>query len=143
MSGRLSRRMRLGRRGAVDDQDVPVAGLGVGLDVAEGEDLVEAGDHRQLLGLDGVDAGPVEHLDQLRLDLAPGLLHPVLGVELLAREPLVADRRRRAAPSSTVEAVGQRVGRVGGHDEGAQPGVGAPQRGGGGDRSSCRRRPCR
>ena len=66
------------------------------LDVGEREDLVEAGDDRELLGLEAVDAGPVEDLAQVALDLVPALLHALLGVELLAPE-VVGDRRRRAA----------------------------------------------
>ena len=117
---------RLGRRRAVDDEHVPLARLGVGLDVAQGEHLVEPGHHRQLLGLDGLDPGPVEHLDQPVLDLAPGLLHPLLRVELLARQAR-GDHGRLGAERH-VEAVGQRVGRVGRDDERAQAGVGAAHR---------------
>ena len=58
--------------------------VGVLLDVGEGEDLVEAGDDRELLGFEAVDPGPGEDLLQPALDLVPGVLHALLGVELLA-----------------------------------------------------------
>ena len=74
----------LGGGRAVDHQGVPVTGLGEGLDVAEREHLVEARDDGQLLGLDGVHPGPVEHVDQPALDVVPRLLHAGLGVELQA-----------------------------------------------------------
>ncbi len=122
----------LGRGRAVDHQGVPVARLGEGLDVAEGEDLVEPGHDGQLLGLDGVDAGPVEHVDEPALDLVPGLLHAGLGVELEAAQAL--GDRCGGVPQLDAEAVGQRVGRIGRQHQGAVPGVGAGQRGGGGHR---------
>ena len=45
-------------------------------------------DHGQLLGRDRVDAGDVEHRQQVALDLRPGLLEPQLGVDLLHEQAL-------------------------------------------------------
>ena len=81
------------------------------LDVAEGEDLVEPGDDRQLLGLEALDARPAEHLDQVALDLGPGVLHAVLRVELLGPQALGHGADQRA--QGYVEGVAQRVRRVG------------------------------
>jgi hypothetical protein len=96
-------------------------------DVAQGEHLVEPGDHRQLLGLQTLDPGPPEDLEQVVLDLGPGVLHAILGVELLAPQ-VVGDRRHQGAQGD-VERVGQRVGGVGGQGEGAEAGVGAAEGG--------------
>ena len=98
------------------------------LDVGEGEDLVEAGDDRELLGLEPVDAGPAEDLAEVALDLVPALLHALLRVELLA--PQVVGDRRGQRSERHVEGVGERVGRIGGQHDRAQPGVGAADRGG-------------
>ena len=113
---------------AVDDDHVPVVRRRVGLDVGEGEDLVETRDDRQLFGLEAVHPRPGEHLAEVRLDVLPGLLHPLLRVELLA--PQTVRDRRAGGRERHVERVGQRVGRVGGQHHRAQAGVGAAQCGG-------------
>ena len=85
----------------------------------EGEQLVEAGDDRQLLGLDAPDARPVEDLDQV----APGS-RPRTPPCAPARRAAGRRGRRRPPsgrlPSGTVERVGQRVRRIGAEDERAR-----------------------
>ena len=48
--------------------------------------LLGAGDHGELLGSDRVDAGDVQHGEQVALDGRPRLLEPLLGVDLLHAE---------------------------------------------------------
>ena len=54
----------LRRRSAVHHHDVPAAVIGERLDLGEAEQLVEAGDDRQLFGLDGV--GPAQSKTSVR-----------------------------------------------------------------------------
>ena len=121
---------------------VPLARRGVRLDVAQAEHLVEAREHRELLGLDRVEPGPVEHLHQIRLDLAPRLLHALLRVELLTGEA-----RRRCGVGIGAELDPERVGRASAPDRCTARACAVPR-----PRtaarspprwSSCRRRPCR
>ena len=123
---------RLSGGRAVDDHDVPLARLCERLDVGEGEDLVESGDHRQLFGLEPVDARPAEDLAQVALDLVPALLHPLLRVELLP--PQVVGHGRGQRPQGHVERIGQGVGRIGGDDDRAKARIGTPHGGGRGGR---------
>jgi hypothetical protein len=96
------------------------------LDVGQGEDLVQARDHRQLLGLERLHSGPPEQLADEGLDLDPGVLHPVLGVELLAVE--VVGHLDRQGAEVGIEGVAQRVRRVGRQDHRPEALVGAGQR---------------
>ena len=60
------------------------------------------GQHGQLLGGDGVDAGGVEHCQEVVAHVPPGGLEPPLGVDLLHGQPrhdLDRLRRRRARPA--------------------------------------------
>ena len=82
--------------GAQSTTRCPSPRLGVGLDVAEARTPRRGRAHGQLLGLDGVDPGPVEDLDQVRLDLVPGLLHAAC-----ASSCWPTARARRGAPTST------------------------------------------
>ena len=77
--------------------------VGEGLDVGEGEDLVEARDDRELLGLDRVGAGPVEEGDEVLAHRVPRRLEPGPGVELDAVQPR-RDRRRRRRRAATSNA---------------------------------------
>ena len=98
--------------------------------------LVEARDHGELLGLDHACTRPVEQRSQVLAHLAPRLLQPGAGVELLSEQRPPSergDRRGLVAERSVVERVGERVRGVGRADEGAQPRFGGPERGRGGD----------
>ena len=67
-------------------------------ELEQGQHLLGAGDDRQLLGGDRVDAGHLEDREQVALDLGPGLLEPPLGVDLVdeqARRHLARARGRR------------------------------------------------
>ena len=111
---------RLRGGGAVDDHDVPLPRAGLLAELEEGEDLLRAGDHGQLLGRDRVDTGDVEDREQVVLDLGPRLLEAELGVDLLHEEPVghLGGLRAHRLP----EGVGQRVGRVGRQDQRAVAG---------------------
>jgi hypothetical protein len=69
---------------------VPVPGERVQAQLQERQHLLGARDDGQLLGRDRVDAGGVEHAQQVALDVGPGLLEPALGVDLLD-EQVVGD----------------------------------------------------
>ncbi len=84
---------RLRRGSAVDDDHVPAATDRVVAQLEEGQHLLGARDHGQLLGGDRVDPGRVEHRHQVALDLAPGPLEPALGVDLLHPQPRLDLRR--------------------------------------------------
>ncbi len=55
-------------------------------DRGEGEDLVHAGKHRELLGLDPLETRPVEQVGQVVANDTPGVLEPLLRVDLLGEE---------------------------------------------------------
>ncbi len=57
------------------------------------EQLVEARQQHQLLGLDLPQSCGVQHLDQELADVAPVRLQPRLGIQLLAQQALL-DRPR-------------------------------------------------
>ena len=94
MSGRESRRSVSAVGAQSTTIDVPKPRLEVVTQVAESEHLVETGHDRQLLGLDGLHAGPVEERRQVGADLGPRRFEPRLRVELLARQ---RGRRSRSA----------------------------------------------
>ena len=100
---------------AVHHQQVETPAVYVGLDVGEAEDLVQAGDHRELLGLDRVDPRPVQERDHELLDVAPVGLQPVLRVDLLG--PQVRRDLLGAGGEGDIERVGEGVRRVCAHDE--------------------------
>ena len=79
------------------------------------EHLLGAGDDGQLLGGDRVDAGRVEHGEQVALDVRPGPLEPALRVDLL-HEEVVGDRGRLGADGDA-EGVGEGVRGVGGQHQ--------------------------
>ena len=118
-SGRRQQPERLGGRRAVDHEHVVVPRSDVGLHVDQREDLVEARDHRELLGLDRLGAGPVHQLDEVVLDLAPVVLEPLLRVDLL--RPQVLGDQRRLRIDLDLEGIAERVRRVGRHHERALP----------------------
>ena len=121
----------LRRRCAVDNQNVPRPRVGVLFDLGQGEELVQAGQDRELLGLDAVETAPAEQFDEISADRSPGVLEALGGVDLL--RPQALGHRGRVRSQGAGEGVGQGVGGVGRHHDGAQSGVGAPQRGGRGD----------
>ena len=120
---------RLRRRSAVDDHDVVVPRGAQRFDLGQREQLIEAREHRELFGLDRLDPGPVEHLQQPIADLRPVLLEPLPCIDLLRRTPRRHLDRYRS--ELHVERVTQRVGRIrGGDHDGTTIGCEA-QRGGG------------
>ena len=102
---------RLRRRRAVHHEHVVAPALHVRLHVDQGEDLVETGDHRELLGLDRLGPGPVHQLDEVVLDLAPVVLEPFLGVDLL-RPEVLRDQRGRDSICSSKESPRECAGSV-------------------------------
>ena len=95
------------------------------------EHLLGAGDHGELLGRHGVDAGHVQHGEQVALDLGPGLLEPELGVDLLDVEAVGHLGRLRA--DGGAEGIGERVRGIGRQDQGAVSLRGRQRRRTGGD----------
>ena len=84
---------------AVDDDRVPLAGLVVGLQAQQREQLVHPRRHGQLLGRDPVHAALDEQLAEPLLHAGPVALHLLLGLDLLAPE-VVAHLGRLAAQLS-------------------------------------------
>ena len=130
--GQREQPQRLGGGRAVDDDRVPVAREGVQAQLEQRQHLLGAGDDGQLLGGDRVDAGDLEHREQVALDLRPGLLEPPLRVDLL-HEQAGRDLLGLMAHGDA-EGVGQRVGGVGGQHQRAATRLGGEGRGRGGDR---------
>ena len=118
--GQAEQPERLRGRRAIDEDHVVGARLDVRLHIDQREDLVDPRDHREFLGLDRVGAGPVHHLHHVVLDLAPVLLEARLGVDLL-RPQALGDLARLVADRD-LEGVGERVCRVGAHDQRSQAG---------------------
>ena len=108
--GEREQPQRLAGRRAVDDDHVPVAGLVVGLEREQAEQLVAAGRHRQLLGGDPVDAALHQHPAEPALHARPVALELVLGLDLLGVQP-AADVGRRAADGG-LQRLGERVRRI-------------------------------
>jgi hypothetical protein len=123
---------RLAGRRAVDDDAAEAPLLVVALDLQQAEELVHPGRDGELLGADAIHAALEQHLAQPVLHRGPVALHLVLGGDLLGPQPL-ADRRRLAAHLH-LEAVGQRMGRIGRQHDGVDALRGGDPRGGGGDR---------
>ena len=88
----------------------------------ERDHLLGAGEDRELLSGDRVDAGGVENRQQVALDLRPGLLEAPLDVDLLHVQPLLQPRRLRA--DRLPEGVPEGVGRIRREDERPMAGSG-------------------
>ena len=131
--GQREQPQRLGGGRAVDDDDVPVVRRRVQPQLEQRQHLLGARDDGQLLGGDRVDAGDVEHREQVALDLGPGLLEPQLGVDLLHEQVVGATSARAPGPTGRRRSVGQRVRGVGRQHQGAVPGRGGERGGAGGD----------
>jgi hypothetical protein len=116
---------------AVDDQHVPLPRPRLRAHLEEGQHLLGARDHRQLLGRHWVDARHVEDGEQVALDVGPRPLEAVLCIDML--HPQVGGHLTRLRGGGHVQRVGQRVCGVGGQHEGAVPGRGTGARGGGGE----------
>ena len=95
----------------------------MGAHLEQRQHLLGDRDDGELLGRDPVDPGRVEHREEVALDLRPGLLEAALGVDLLDVE--VRGDLGGLRPDRQPEGVGERVGRVGGEDQGAVPGAAA------------------
>ena len=122
---------RLAGRRAVDDDRVPLAGLGVALELEQAEQLVGAGRDGQLLGGDPLDAALGEHAAEPLLRGRPVALELVLRLHLLGPDA-VADLGRLGADRG-LQRLGQRVRGIGREDERARARRGAAARGGGSD----------
>ena len=104
--------------------------LVVALDLEQREELVHAGRHGQLLGRDGIDPALREELAEPLTDRVPVALHLLLRLDLLPPQLVPARGRRRA--ELDLEAVRQRMGRIGGEDDGAKAALRQSPGGGGG-----------
>ena len=124
--GQREQPQRLGGRRAVDDQRVPVAGEREFAHREQGEDLVDAGQHGQLVRGDRVDAAAREHVDEEALHVAPGGFEPALRVDL--HRPQRRRHLGRFARERDVEGIGERVRDVGRQQQRLQAAVGEPQR---------------
>jgi hypothetical protein len=93
---------RLAGGRAVDDDEVPEPGVDLLAQREQRQHLLRAGQHGELLGLQRVDAGAGQHVDEVALDVAPGALEGRLRVDLHAVQPGVDLGRRR--PSGTPSA---------------------------------------
>src|SRR5699024_3214555 len=96
--------------------------------IAEGEDLVEARNDRQLLGLDRLDACPFEHVEEPRPNVRPGVFHPRLRIELLRTE--LRGDLGGLVTESVIEHVSERVCWIRAEDDGSPTRIGACDRGG-------------
>ena len=135
--GQGEQAQRLGGGGAVDDDDVPVAAVGLVRERGEGGDLLDAREGGQLVGDDGVDAHRVEDTEEvvahdLPVGLDAGVRADREGVQ--ARLDLVGVAPGPGGPQVDVEGVPEAVGGIRRHDERAQAGTGGADRGGGGGR---------
>ena len=131
---------RLARRRAVDDDHVPVAGLVVGLEREQAEQLVAARRHGQLLGGDPVDAALHQHAAEPALHARPVALELVLGLDLLGEQAAADVGRAAADRASRATRRASARGRWRARSC-ARP----PRRSGGRSRwrpTSCRLRPC-
>ena len=122
----------LGGGGAVDDQHVPLPRPRLCADLEERQHLLGAGDDGELLGRDGVDAGDVEHAQEVALDVAPRLLEPLLRVDVL--HPQVGRDLGGLPRGGHRQGVGERVGGIGRQHERPVPGRRGGTRGGRGER---------
>ena len=122
--GQREQAQRLGGGGAVDDDEVPVAALGLVGQRGERGDLLGAGQRGQLLGDDGVDPHRVEHPEQVVAHHLPVGLDGGVRADGRACSPgstSVVSRQVRRGGEVDVERVAEAVRGVGGHDQGAQP----------------------
>lgn len=98
----------------------------------ESEELVHAGEHQKLLGLDPGCSTPVENLDQLLANRAPVEIKLTLGVDLLTLETI--DDLRRLTSEIDGQCIRERMGRVRRRHQGAMTGIGCGQSRGRGNR---------
>ena len=102
---------RLAGRRAVDDDRVPLAGLGVALELEQAEQLVGAGRDGQLLGGDPLDAALGEHAAEPLLRGRPVALELVLRLHLLGPDA-VADVGRLGADRRCSDSASECAGSV-------------------------------
>ena len=123
---------RLAGGGAVDDDEVVVAALAVAVDPEQVGQLFHAGQDADFVGDDLVDLAPGEQ----RAAATPGRGPSGSAGCGRCRSPGPrgwARPRRGSGAERDVEAVGQAVGEVGAHDDGAVAELGGTDGGGGGD----------
>ena len=140
--GQRQQPQRLGRRPAVDDDHVPRRRLGGAPHLGEREQVLDAGQHGQLVGDQLVDAGPGEHRAQVLAAASPHAPSSSARVSMCAANRPRSSTSAGSPPSSASERVAEGVRRVGGDDQRLAPGPRRagrrwPRRG-----WSCRRRPC-
>ncbi|MCO5546649.1 hypothetical protein L7F22_000083 [Adiantum nelumboides] len=121
---------RLRGRAAVDDDDVVLAGVGQALHLDQREEVLDAGQHGQLVGDELVHPGPGEHRAQVPLQVAPGALEQVPGLDVGA--PQVLGDLGGLGAQLGVQRVAEGVRRVGGHDQRGPAGPGHLRGGRGG-----------
>jgi hypothetical protein len=102
----------LGRRAAVDHDDVPGAGLRCALHRGECEQLLDTGQDRQLVRDQLVDARPGQHRGEVVAQPAPRTLEQCPGVDVRGEQAADPVDLRRLAAELGLQCVAQRVGRV-------------------------------
>ena len=107
-----------GRRG-VDDDPVEVALLGLLVHVEQADHFLHAGDDGHFFRHGLAHALFAQHVAQVALHLPPVLAHLVQDIDLLGEQ--IGGNLQRLAAQRDVQAVGQAVGDVGTHDQGAKP----------------------
>ena len=121
----------LGGGCAIDDHRVPPVGHVLG-DGPQGEQLLQPGNHRQLLGMEAFGSCPLEQLLEVGTNRRPRSVEELLGVDLLRAERRRHARRTRAQPAP--EDVAERVRAVRRHHQGARTTIGRAERRGSGNR---------
>ncbi len=95
-------------------------------DTGEGEELVHAGEHRQLLCFDSFQAGPVEDIGQVVPNGPPRLLEPLLRIDLLRIESI--NHLAWFVTKRDLVGIGERMRRVGRHHQCSMAEICGPNR---------------
>ena len=129
--GQREQAQRLRGRPAVDDHDLPRTGLGEPPHLRQREQVLDAGQHRELVGEDLVDPDPGQQRPQVPLQGAPRAVEQHPGVDVRGAQPPDARQLTRLTGELGVERVTQGVRRVRRHHQRL---ASRPRQGGGGGR---------
>jgi hypothetical protein len=110
---------RLGRGAAVDDHDVPRSVLGGAAHLAESEQLLDAGQHRELVGHQLVDAGAGQQGAEVAAQGTPRVVEECPRVDVRGREAGL--QLGGLATELALQRIAQGVGRIGGHHQHLAP----------------------
>ncbi len=102
---------------AVDDDQVVLAAVEVVVEPEEGGAFAHAGNGGEFFGGNIVDALPLEDQEQQLAHVSPVLFHRIVEIDFLGME--VGDDLDRFGAELHVQGVGQAVGGIGGHHQGA------------------------